>query len=743
MSNKYNVESLLRPPVEYYTSVISGSAAALCAYAPWAVAMTPSVGYGMAAGFAYLGVQRFREGRRISKYHKNLKRLPYYALTSKEIPVLNKNLFLGKGFRWTQKHTQRLYDCSLAGNERYTSPSPLFQWVKEYEKNNEDSWLAKFTSKDTAWNPFRPLPPVEGLPQIHGVELDEVNVTIPTSSRVGHQLVLGTTRVGKTRLAELYITQDIHRGKTFEDREVVIFFDPKGDADILKRMYAEAVRAGREKEFYVFHLGWPELSARYNAVGRFNKITEVASRISGQLSGAGNSAAFKEFAWRFVNIIARALVELGRRPDYEQIARYVRSIDSLFLDYAKHYFDRQNPQLWQAIMMAVANIDEKNLSFAMKGRDLKVVVVDQYIRDEKIFDPVLDGLCSAVRYDKTYFDKIVASLLPLLEKLTSGKVAELLSPDYTDITDPRPIFDWEEVIRKRGIVYIGLDALSDLTVASAVGNSMFADLVSMAGHIYKFGVNDGLPTLDGKKSKPIKINLHCDEFNELIGDEFIPLINKGGGAGVQVTAYTQTISDIQARTQDGSKAGQIIGNFNSLVMLRVKEPATAKLLTETQQEVTIYETMIISSTTDNNDPDSDKDFGSSSGDRVTTKSMPLVPMSAIMNLPKGQAFALIEGSQLWKIRMPLPKEDDDDCMPKDLQQLAALMRENYRTSESWWEGVHNYQPSNDAVSAFEEMGKMNFPTSPKTKLDDEDDVMPMSMARAETEFRDDVEQEGE
>lgn len=126
----------------------------------------------------------------------------------------------------------------------------------------------------------------------------------------------------------------------------------------------------------------------------------------------------------------------------------------------------------------------------MKDRPL-IAVINQYILENKIFDPVLEGLSSAVRYDKTYFDKIVASLLPLLEKLTTGKTAELLSPDYTDIHDERPIFDWESIIRKRGIVYVGLDALSDATVAAAVGNSMFADLVSMAGHIYKFGVDEG------------------------------------------------------------------------------------------------------------------------------------------------------------------------------------------------------------------------------------------------------------
>ena len=52
----------------------------------------------------------------------------------------------------------------------------------------------------------------------------------------------------------------------------------------------------------------------------------------------------------------------------------------------------------------------------------------------RIYDPVLDGLRSAVRYDRTYFDKIVASLLPLLEKLTTGKIAQLLARNYSDLS---------------------------------------------------------------------------------------------------------------------------------------------------------------------------------------------------------------------------------------------------------------------------------------------------------------------
>ena len=116
--------------------------------------------------------------------------------------------------------------------------------------------------------------------------------------------------VGKTRLAELLIAQDIRHG------DITIVFAPQGNADLLCRIWAEACRVRRRA---VYLLGWPDISARYNAVGRFERVSEVTDRISGQLSSEGNSAAFREYAWRFVNIAARALVALGQRPDYQLI----------------------------------------------------------------------------------------------------------------------------------------------------------------------------------------------------------------------------------------------------------------------------------------------------------------------------------------------------------------------------------------------------------------------------------------
>ncbi|CCF11384.1 MULTISPECIES: type IV conjugative transfer system coupling protein TraD [Pantoea] len=691
MSDRYVMESLLRPAVELYSATVAGSATFICLTAPWSVALAPSVSWVTAAGFGVLALKRTSQGLKILRYRRNIRRLSRYALTSDQIPVSRRHLFLGKGFQWSPRHTQRLMEARRPECEIYVQPSVIYRLARELEKKMEYSlpWLCRLTSADSALNPFRPLPPVGGSSVYHGVEPDEVNVMSDLGERVGHMLVMGTTRVGKTRLAELLITQDIRRRNAAGEFEVVIVFDPKGDADLLRRMYAESHRAGRQDNFWVFHLGWPDISARYNAVGRFSRISEVASRVAGQLSGEGNSAAFREFAWRFVNIITRALVALGQRPDYSLILRYVTNIGELYETYVDNLLSEKAPELVASMQAKIAlPLADRDLPRHLQGREngKKIWASEQVLgspEGKKLWDPVLDGLRSAVQYDRTYFDKIVASLLPLLEKLTTGKTAALLAPDYTDLSDPRPILDWHNIIKSRGVVYVGLDALSDPVVAAAVGNSMFADLVSEGGHIYKFGLGDE----GDKKAGKAVINLHCDEFNELMGDEFIPLINKGGGAGFQVTAYTQTLSDIEARIGNSAKASQVIGNFNSLVMLRVREKNTAMLLTDQLPEVGVYQKTLTSGVTDVSRPGEGTDFNSNVNDQVTLVKVPMISPSDIINLPKGQAFALLEGGRLWKIRMPLPVSDDSDrFMPASLKQLADTMEKNYHSGESWWTG---------------------------------------------------------
>jgi len=712
------MEALLRPPVELWSTCTALAAGTLAWLAPWALMMPPGIAIASSLTFFGFGFWRGRQAWRVLRYQRHMKRLPEYQIRADQIPVSRHKLFLGKGFRWTQRHTQRLRDTLKPEVQRYVQPGFLYQWARQKEIAWESvpglSLLAKALRSRSRWNPLAPLPAVGGKPALHAVEPHEQSVWMDLGERVGHTLVLGTTRVGKTRLAELLITQDIRRG------DVVIVFDPKGDADLLRRIYAEAKRAGRLDDFYLFHLGFPELSARYNAIGNFSRITEVATRIANQLPNEGNSAAFKEFAWRFVNIIARALVSLKRRPDYQQIRRYINDIEPLFVEYAGHCAQVAGIESWEALVEErAANIKERNLPNALRGRSMEAIACMRLLQESAIYDPVLDGLISAFKYDKTYFDKIVSSVGPLMEKLTTGTIAALISPNYQDEHDSRPIFEWMDVIRRKGIVYVGLDALTDTTVASAVGNSMFADLVSVAGHIYKHGVASGhrgqphesradtSEYVRGQSSanKIPTISLHADEFNELIGDEFVPLLNKAGGAGFQVTAYTQTWSDVEARIGSRAKAGQVAGNFNTMLMLRVKELDTADMLTEQLPRVEVFSLMSVSGVDDSSDPGSGVDFKSRNEDRISVSEVPMLTAADMVTLPKGQAFALLEGGQLWKIRIPLPDSREDAVMPSDFEAMASAMRRSYitndhwyRVTDHWWHGVSEAVPDSSEQS---------------------------------------------
>ncbi len=658
---KYPVEALLRAPVEFWSASVALMCAIVCVACRDLLAIPHFALVGFIVALTTLSLVRVFEAVAVIRYQRGLLQSSAWTMRSDRVPRKKGLIYLGEGFKWTQKHTQRLVDTIRPEGRKYvqtTSPTLISEWV---------SRLGDSDSKAPDTNQLS----ISGRPELHGVEPNKSHVWMNAADRVGHTLVLGTTRVGKTRFSELLISQDIRNGN------VVLVFDPKGDVDLLRRTYAEAKRCGREKQFVMFHLGYPEHSCRYNAIGRFSRITEVATRISSQLPGQGSSSAFREFAWRFVNIIAHALVELRQVPNYLKIRKYINDIEPLFVDYARSLLMRTEPAGWASEVKDIErSLNPRTLPTALKARDPQAVALYKYVQERDIDDPVLEGLISAFKYDRTYFDKIVSSVGPLMEKLTTGAVAELISPNET-AKDPRPMMEWLSVIRNGGIVYIGLDALSDSTVAAAVGNSMFADLVSVAGYLYKFGI-DG----EGKPYRaPPRVCIHADEFNELIGDEFVPLLNKSGGAGFQVTAYTQTLSDVEARVGARARAGQVTGNFNSLFMLRVKELATAELLTSQLPKVEIRGLSASSSASDIQDIDGKLHFQTRNDDRLSSAELPLLSPSDIVSLPRGQAFALLDGGNLWKVRFPLP-DARDPWMPRDLSELTAALTENYQEQVS-------------------------------------------------------------
>ena len=55
----------------------------------------------------------------------------------------------------------------------------------------------------------------------------------------------------------------------------------------------------------------------------------------------------------------------------------------------------------------------------------------------------------------------------------------------------------------------------------------------------------------------------------------------------------------------------------------------------------------------------------------------------VTKLPKGEAFALLEGGVLWKVRLPLPAGGKQDPSAA-FAELTADMERRYRPGASWW-----------------------------------------------------------
>ncbi|MCB1776129.1 MAG: type IV secretion system DNA-binding domain-containing protein, partial [Candidatus Competibacteraceae bacterium] len=347
----YPIEALLRPPVEWSASLAAASLAAITWRAPDLLMMTRPVAWGVSGFLGIWALWRFYQGWRVVRYQRGLRQTRKYTLPVKAIDPDPRGLFLGRGFLWTAQHTQRLWDATRAENRRFVEP---------FGKKQRAAFFAE-----------------SGLPALHGVGLreGESQIVLPHAERQGHLFYIGTTGVGKTRALELAVRQDIRRGHP------VICMDPKGDPELFRCLHREAQTAKRP--FYFFHLGYPEHSARYNPIGRFARLTEVATRVANQLPKQGNAEAFRQFAWLFTHLINQALFALGERPDYRKTLQYMSHIDPLLVRYFEHWLDHRGPSGWRAMIHAPT--EKADPPRHLKNRDPRALQLLRFYKAHELY----------------------------------------------------------------------------------------------------------------------------------------------------------------------------------------------------------------------------------------------------------------------------------------------------------------------------------------------------------------------
>ena len=112
-------------------------------------------------------------------------------------------------------------------------------------------------------------------------------------------------------------------------------------------------------------------------------------------------------------------------------------------------------------------------------------------------------------------------------------------------------------------------------------------------------------------------------------------------------------------------------------MFRCKEAKTVEMFLEQLPKVPIVRVLPASSSSDTPHGEEGIYFSSSNEDRLTHSEQRLLEQTDILNLPKGQGFAMTAGGIIQKIRMPLPKMEILE-VPVDIENMLRTMKTKYQ-----------------------------------------------------------------
>lgn len=523
------------------------------------------------------------------------------------------HLFLGYGFPWTQEQTQISYTLS-----RY--------------------------------DPDKVMPRSEGTMGhrwIHGIgAMKEEPLFMPVSHAGTHTLIVGTTGAGKTRFFDALIAQVIGMGHS------VIIIDPKGDRDMCDAARLACQELGRPDDFVYFHPAYPELSTRIDPLKNFGRTTELATRIASLIASENSSDPFTAFSMMAINKLCEALLFVSNKPSLVVLRRLLEGgMTGLMINVLETHFERTKPG-----RDAHGNelphgwiVESKPFTAKAQGKGGEEAMAQaycQYYRDHIIrINPnaTVDGLISSFEHDATHFGKMVTSLMPVLTMLTSGPMAGLLSPDYEDPNDLRPISDFGKITRAGQVAYMGLDSLSDSMVASAIGSLFLSDLTAVAGDRYNFG----------EKSEFVPVSIFVDESAEVINAPLVQMLNKGRGSGFACYLATQTVADISTRLGSEDLAMKVLGNINNVVALRCNDNKTQEYIAESFGETVVRKIDVGQSA--KNEVNNPLTFSGTISESLSEETVPSVPAQLLSCVPNLEGYARVSAGRVLKWRIPILK----------------------------------------------------------------------------------------
>lgn len=360
-----------------------------------------------------------------------------------------------------------------------------------------------------------------------------VNITVPDVNRSGHTWIFGTTRVGKTRLAENLIEDDIRKGYD------IVLLDPKGDVELFSKIVQIAFETGRQGDLMMLNPVYPEYSIKLNPLRYYAMKEELVGHVMAAIPD-GKEPFFKNVGYEATMNVVTAVLRLAELHNSENKVITFNELKEL----------------------------TDKVSFEQLYAELSSY------KDSKTID-IANNVKKIADSDAQYYSKISSSLRVALMELSNGNIGDIVGKatenemikrlednTYNNIGRDHP--------NRKGVIFVGqIGSLLSETAAITVGKVIISSLAKLAGRVFASG-----------KKLSVPLCVYIDEAQSMLYRGIDDVFAKAGGAGLWMHCLSQSVNQIYSAMPSKDAAKSIMDNTNTKLFMRAPDAETARSVSE-------------------------------------------------------------------------------------------------------------------------------------------------------------------
>jgi len=354
----------------------------------------------------------------------------------------------------------------------------------------------------------------------YGAELEanivkgEGYIGISDSLRPQHVGVMGSTGTGKTRLIESLVEQDIRKGFS------TVVVDPKGDIGLFSKFVQVAAESGRLDEVMFLTPIFPELSLKLDPLANFYMEDELVAHTTAGV--AKKDIYYLDIATEVSQFVIAGLIKIAEARG--EVPRLT------FMDVLQRIGFEEFKLLRDSLQM-------------IPGAEEIVEGINRMVHAPNLHE---------------FYSKVSSSLRTVLSALTFGSTGHVIGKASTNAFIDR-LQNGERVL-----AYVNTGSTLTRKTGHIIGKVFISMVQSLMGRFFASGLTFDPP-----------LCLHIDEGDSVLYPGIEHLFNKGRGANLWVSFFTQSMAQIDEAVGP-VLTRSLVDNINTWAYLRVNHPETAE-----------------------------------------------------------------------------------------------------------------------------------------------------------------------